>query len=50
MNGQSLSEEVSEIVSTFAPSNKKIVLLDTIADPMEFTVDLFGLMVSVAIP
>ena len=39
MNGQSLSEEVSEIVSTFAPSNKKIVLLDTIADPMELHVD-----------
>lgn len=39
MNGQSLSEEVSEIMSTFAPRNKKIVLLDTIADPMELHVD-----------
>ena len=39
MNGQCLSEEVSEIVSTFAPSDKKIVLLDTITDPMELHVD-----------
>ena len=39
MNGQSFSEEVSEIVNTFTPSNKEILLLYAIADPVELHVD-----------